>query len=671
MNKSLLVFTAVLLSLVYGPGGTASQRANASTGAEESEFPPLGSLAPDPLTGFQSSFIIKFKATPAQESKHVAELNALTQVEKLSATTGEPLVYERSLSGGAHLIKMTSPDTSEETWLKLVRNADALGIEYIVPNAMRAVALTPNDPQFAQQTNYQSVSAFNYSANLTGAWDIITGSSSIVVAVVDTGVRLDHPDLAGHFLEGYDFVSNTAIANDGDGRDDDPSDLGDWVDETDRTTTGSPLRNCPKRDSLWHGTHVAGIIGASGNNQTGIAGVNWASQILPVRVMGKCGGFDSDIIDGIRWAAGLLVPGTPRNKNPARVINLSLGGWGSCNAAYQTAINDAVDAGAIVVVAAGNASADTIGFTPANCQNVITVGATSRIGNRASYSNYGSAVAISAPGGDSRTDSTDSVLSTVDTGKTTPIASGYKSYDGTSMAAAEVSGIVSLMLSARPALTRDQIQLTLHGSATAFPATSTCTASLCGAGVINAALAVQNVMAARFSKAFMPMATGSAASLVPATEVKISNGDFEQGNQGWVTTSTLGLGNLILPTENLPASIAPHGGKWLAWLGGVNSETSAIEISLTVPADAPVVSFWNRVKSIETDCTQDMASIKINETNMATIGLCTGTATQGWLSRSIDLSDYAGQTVLLKLQATTNPTLASSYFVDDFVFVAK
>jgi serine protease len=670
MKKSLFVITAALLSLTGLMDGLPLRRAIASTGEEKSALPPPDFSPPDPsdLPNNLDGFIIKFK-----EPRIGVDKSAYPQslVAQLSALAGAPLVYELELSGGAHLIKTTSEHANEETWLKLARNADALGIESISPNAMRQVAITPNDPQFGQQLYYQEVSPSNYSANLTGAWDITTGSSDIVVAVVDTGIRPDHPDLAGRLLDGYDFVTNTYISNDGDARDANPTDPGDWVDDLDRATSGSPLRSCTRRDSIWHGTHIAGIIGAAGNNGTGIAGVNWGSKILPVRVMGKCGGYDADIVDGIRWAAGLFVPGVPRNKFPARVINLSLGGWGLCSAAYQTAINDAVNAGAIVVVAAGNTSADAKDFTPANCQNVITVGATARTGNRATYSNYGPLVTISAPGGDSRTSASDSVLSTVDLGKTVPITPGYKGYDGTSMAAAEVSGIVSLMASTRPALTGEEVRFILRSSATAFPTSSTCNTSLCGSGVINAAAAVQMALSARFSKMYLPKVVNTLGA-PPPVEVAVLNGDFEQGNNvGWGSRSSLSLGNLILSTDSLPTSISPHGGKWLAWLGGVNAETSTIETSLTIPAEAPLLSFWHRVKSIETDCSKDIAVFKINGNDVDTVGLCAGTSTLGWLSRSLNLSDYAGQTVTLTLQVTTDDAAASSLFVDDWVFKAE
>ena len=187
------------------------------------------------------------------------------------------------------------------------------------------------------------------------------------------------------------------MGNDGDGRDADPSDPGDWVTAEESAQVDGSFYKCSAVTSHWHGTHVAGIIGAQGNNEYGVAGANWLSKILPVRVLGKCGGYDTDIIDAIRWAAGLDVPGVPANTTPARIINMSLGGSGACNAAYQDAINEVTAAGVIVVAAAGNQRGDANNFTPANCNNVISVGSVSKLGNRASYANAGSSVMISSP----------------------------------------------------------------------------------------------------------------------------------------------------------------------------------------------------------------------------------------------------------------------------------
>jgi subtilisin family serine protease len=245
---------------------------------------------------------------------------------------------------------------------------------------------------------------------------------------------------------------------------------------------------------------VAGIIGAAGNNGDGVAGVNWISPIVPVRVIGKCGGFISDIADGMRWAAGLPVSGVPANAHPARVLNLSLGGVGACSPTYQNAIDAINAAGSIVVVAAGNngSNLNFNTFQPANCNNVIAVAATDRDGDKAIYSNYGSTVEISAPGGETFTGSPDpapqnGILSTLNTGVTSPITGTYSYYQGTSMAAPHVAGVLSLMASISPTLNFTQSLQTLQDTARNFPAGSSCNTSICGSGIVDAGAALDAI----------------------------------------------------------------------------------------------------------------------------------------------------------------------------------
>lgn len=312
-----------------------------------------------------------------------------------------------------------------------------------------------------------------------------TGAAGITVGVVDTGYR-PHADLASRFVAGYDFIGDTLVANDGDGRDADPSDPGDWI--TSAENASGYFAGCGAGNSSWHGTHVAGTIGAASNNSLGVAGINWTSKIQPLRVLGKCGGYTSDIADAIRWGAGLSVSGLPVNATPSDVLNLSLGGSGACSSTFQNAINAAVAAGTVVVVAAGNSNANAANYSPASCSSVITVAATGHTGKRAYYSNYGTSVEIAAPGGDAQLGKT--ILSTLNAGTTTPGADSYANYQGTSMATPHVVGVVSLMLSLNPALTPAQVTSMLQSSVTPFPAGSTCTTSLCGAGILNAAAAV-------------------------------------------------------------------------------------------------------------------------------------------------------------------------------------
>jgi serine protease len=310
------------------------------------------------------------------------------------------------------------------------------------------------------------------------AWDKSTGSG-IRVAVIDTGYR-PHVDLAANIVGGYDFIADTWTANDGGGRDSSAQDPGDWVSAN--ACGGSHAA----QNSSWHGTHVAGTVAAVTNNASGVAGVAFNAKVVPARVLGRCGGYTSDIADAITWTSGGSVSGVPANTNVARVINLSLGGGGSCDSTTQGAINGARSRGTVLVVAAGNSNTNASGFTPANCSGVITVAATGRTGARAYYSNYGSVVDVAAPGGDMSGGSSNGILSTLNAGTTSPGADNYAYYQGTSMAAPHVAGVVAMMLAKNGALTPDEVETKLKGSTRAFPGNC----SQCGTGIVDANAAV-------------------------------------------------------------------------------------------------------------------------------------------------------------------------------------
>ena len=447
-----------------------------------------------------------------------AAVDHIAQVSALSAVTEVELAFVRELEDNAIVVKL------EEARDLVAINAivaDMLSlpeVDYAEPDLIMQTTRTPNDATYANQWHYFAPVAGTYGANLPGAWDITTGSASIVVAVIDNGI-LPHAELAGRTVAGYDFIADSRIANDGNGRDNNPSDPGDWV--TSAENSSGFFAGCGARNSSWHGTHVAGTIAANSNNATGVAGINWQSKILPVRVLGKCGGYTSDIVDGIRWAAGLSVRGVPVNANRARVINLSLGGSGTCGSTYQNAINAVVNAGTVVVVAAGNSNANAANYSPASCANVITVASTGRTGSRAPYSNYGATVEISAPGGDTSTGASNGILSTLNTGTTTPGADAYAYYQGTSMATPHVVGIVSLLLSVNPNLTPAQVTTLLQANITPFPAGSTCTTANCGPGIVNATAAVSaaNAQISNPPSAFAKSspATGSSVTTASAT----------------------------------------------------------------------------------------------------------------------------------------------------------
>ena len=387
------------------------------------------------------------------------------RIRGVGASSAVLLTHLREMSGNSHVVKLPQKLRKSEVDAlarRLAADPNVLSVESdkrVFPQRI------PNDPMYAQQWHYYEPAG---GVNLPPAWDITTGSNNIVVAVIDTGIR-PHADLSGRVLPGYDFIADITTANDGDARDSDASDPGDY---------------CNGGHSSWHGTHVAGTIGAASNNSSGVSGVNWVSKLLPVRVLGACGGYTSDVIDGLRWASGISVPDVPLNPNPARVANLSLGGSGGCSSSFQNAINEVNARGMVVVVAAGNSASDASAFEPASCAGVVAVAATVRNGGKASYSNYGSKVAIAAPGGP--------VLSTLNSGATVPGADSYAYYQGTSMATPHVAGIVSLMLSVNPALTPLQVTQLLQTSARRFLSGtgSDCTTALCGAGIVDAGAAV-------------------------------------------------------------------------------------------------------------------------------------------------------------------------------------
>src|SRR5207249_5082383 len=312
---------------------------------------------------------------------------------------GLPLAVERQI-GSVWVLSLPEPVPEDI----LASMAEQLQVDSVVQYAAPArrvfATRVPNDPLYGQQW---ALTGAPGGVNAPAAWDLQVGSPSITVAVVDTGITA-HPDLAGRILPGYDFISDPVRANDGGGRDSDPSDPG----------SGTSDNECgdgfPGEPSFFHGTFVSGLIAANTDNGIGISGLDWNARILPVRTLGKCGGTFDDILDGVLWAVGVPVAGVPPNPNPARVINMSLGGLGSCPQSFQDAVNAALAQGAVIVVSAGNASEDAIDFSPANCSGVITIGASTRQGDITSYSNFGKRVDLSAPGGDGSM--TDWILST-------------------------------------------------------------------------------------------------------------------------------------------------------------------------------------------------------------------------------------------------------------------
>jgi len=429
------------------------------------------------LSGLSSApvhqqFIVKYRDGSAPLATPTALSASLkTAAAGLAAGQGRTLGLQhvRRLAIGPSVVRADQPLDVAQAELLMRKLAADPNVEYVEVDQIMRPTLVPNDARLGEQWGFGTSTA---SINVRPAWDKATGSG-VVVAVIDTGIT-NHPDLNANILPGYDFISDASMARDGGGRDGNANDEGDWY------AANECGAGYPASASSWHGTHVAGTVAALTNNSTGVAGTAFNAKVVPVRVLGKCGGYTSDIADGITWASGGSVSGVPANANPAEVINMSLGGSGSCSTTYQSAINGAVGRGTTVVVAAGNSNTNVSSSVPANCANVIAVAATTSAGARASFSNYGAGIDISAPG--------QAILSTLNTGSTVPASATYASYNGTSMAAPHVAGVVALMQSVAPApLSPAQVETIIKNTARALP--GACSGG-CGAGIVNADAAV-------------------------------------------------------------------------------------------------------------------------------------------------------------------------------------
>lgn len=398
--------------------------------------------------------------TTAQKATVVTVSSKLTaeQAEKYMATlSSNPSVA----SVEPDLLRRSTARTRTATTSKVAQVAQAAQASNQV--------VAPNDTLYPQQWNLHGTKGIS----APEAWKTTQGAG-VTVAVIDSGI-VKHPDLDANVLPGYDFITEPSIARDGNGRDSDPTDQGNWEE------AGVCGADAEASESNWHGTHVAGSIAAIMNNKRGIVGVAPSTKILPVRALGMCGGYDSDIADAMVWAAGGTVEGVPANSHPAKIINLSLGGEGTCPATYSKAIAEVNKRGAILVVAAGNDGQDTSKVAPANCGGSIVVGATDQNGKRSDFSNYGKIVDVSAPGSN--------IMSTVDLGTTVSTGAGYTEYDGTSMAAPQVAGVIALMKSVDPSLNAERAKQILKQSSKPL----TCDVNACGSGIVNAASALAMV----------------------------------------------------------------------------------------------------------------------------------------------------------------------------------
>jgi serine protease len=545
-----------LLPLFWAALTLAPVARAAGAAAPSAPFAPAPSFSrAAPLPPVEGEVIVRFRADAAPLRQHAlpagvrgeALLRALAgRAQALGSRAGRVLVAGAAVGERTQVVRAAGIDAAE-----LARRLAAdPAVEFAVPNGRKRRLAVPDDPLYppsatdlrpnglGQQSGPASGQWYlrppddtlRSAIDVEAAWSRLgsRGRPEVVVAVLDTGLRFDHPDLrriaaGGRMLDGYDFVSTLAVANDGDGRDADPSDPGDWVTLAESRT--STFSGCDPSGSSWHGTSTASLVGATADNAIGMTGAAPGLRVLPVRVLGKCYGTDADIQAAMRWAAGIPVAGVPDNPSPARVINMSLGSSDPCSASYQAVVDEIVARGVMIVAAAGNSAGGPVG-SPASCRGVVAVGGLRHAGTKVGFSDLGPEIAISAPAGNCINIATGTpclypVLAATDAGSQGPTESrwsdSYAITVGTSFASPLVAATVGLVWSMQPALGVGQVRSVLQASARPFPSSGAdngpddttpvlacqppqagvdqlqcyCNTSLCGAGMLDAGAAVR------------------------------------------------------------------------------------------------------------------------------------------------------------------------------------
>jgi serine protease len=580
----------------------------------------------------QARVIVQYKsqsaltrAVPLQAAGDRQDVSSRVQrrADQLARTARVPLSAGRAISENAHVVTATGL-TSAELAKRLAADPSVASAEV---DGRKRVFAPPNDPLYTagptiNLTGRQGgpVSGQWYAkaptaevrsgVNAEAVWGRSINGSGVVVAVLDTGVFRNHLDLSNRLLAGYDFITRTEVANDGSARDADATDPGDFlsdgeVNDVNSEFYGGSPNFCSTLDGItnryravsssWHGTKVSGIIAGESGNSQGIAGIAHGARVLPVRVLGKCGGFDSDILAGMRWAAGLSVPGVPVNATPAKILNMSLGSEGSCSSSYRDAVAEITATGAVIIAAAGNSSGKAVG-TPANCAGVIAVAGLRHAGTKVGFSDLGPEIAIAAPGGNcvntrAGTPCLYPILTTTNAGSTQPLTgSPYTdAFDiavGTSFAAPIVSATAALMLAARPGLLPDEIRRLLQSTARAFPTSGAdngpddstpvlqctspgsaeqlqcyCTTGLCGAGMLDADAATSAAAQALMARISFSPATpvaGTAVALSSATSLVVSGRTITRWQ--WALVTGGGIVTDLSGAKNAATASALPGG---------------------------------------------------------------------------------------------------------------
>jgi serine protease len=550
--------------LAFG-GVMAAHAAGPVSDAEMRQFADRANFTAVSAQVKYTRYIVTYAQGSAERTQATARQH---DYERVAAETGLNVAHIRTLSTGAELVEVSGDklrfaaydESARQVLASFARNA---AVEYVDPDRIMHALLTPNDTNFGNQWDLTDPTG---GVNQTGAWDIATGSG-IKVAVIDTGIT-PHSDLSGQIVGGYDFISSSTTARDGNGRDSNPNDEGDWY-ASNECGIGIPGSN-----SSWHGTHVAGTVAALTNNASGVASMAYGAKVVPVRVLGKCGGTVADIVDAITWASGGTVSGVPANTNSAKVLSLSLGGGGACGS-FQAAITGARSRGSVFVVAAGNENQNVTNSSPANCSGVISVAATTRAGARASYSNFGATIVISAPGG-AGTGGTADILSTLNTGTTTQGSETYAYYAGTSMATPHVSALAAAIFSINSGLTPDQVKNYITANARPLP--GSCSGG-CGAGIINA-------------QATLAAVSGGGANVPPVANFSFTTSgltanftDTSTDSDGTISSRSWNFGDGGTSTATNPSHAYAAGGTYSVALtvtdddGAPNTRTQSVTVS--------------------------------------------------------------------------------------------
>jgi serine protease len=539
MKSVLLLLAPALLALTLG-SATAHAAGPRTMAAARAAAVPLPPVAGEVIVRFKADAgVLRSAALSARTAPGGVQAVLDRRAAVLGARAGRELRAGAAVGERTQLMRAAGVDAAALA-RQLAADPD---VEWAEPNGRRRALAAPNDPLYREtapgvringpdsgQWYLRAPAGSVVSAiDIESAWARTTGSSSVVVAVLDTGVRFEHPDLGrvangGKLLPGYDFVSETDVANDGGGRDADPSDPGDWITSADRGR--ATFAECEVSSSSWHGTTTASLVGAASNDNIGMAGTAPGVRVLPVRVLGKCFGTDADIQAAMRWSAGLNVAGVPANPTPAKVLNMSLGSSGPCTASYQSAVDDVLAAGAVIVAAAGNSAGGPVGV-PGNCRGVMAVLALRHVGAKVGFSDLGPEIGIAAPGGNCVNIGLNEpcvypILAATNTGTQGPLSSDWSdSFNytvGTSFSSPLVAGVAGLMVSQQPTLTPGQLMNALKATARPFPTTGAdngsdptpvaqcqppsstveqlqcyCTTALCGAGMLDAGAAVAAV----------------------------------------------------------------------------------------------------------------------------------------------------------------------------------